>query len=180
MSALINITTMTSREVAELTGKRHDNLSLALSDACFLACNGNHDLAIKKIGEIDLVNLNEPMLHLFNAALGYIGECFKTTTSEKTIQSIFFENLDKYIPGAVEIKTKTNSAHIPDGFICLDDQILPVEVKKVFFGVNELKQLTRYMDFYGCKKGVAVAPAFSYSISSRVNDVIFVKIGCFT
>ena len=70
------------------------------------------------------------------------------------------------------IKRKNNPKHIPDFWIENMDEICPVEIKLHNFDSKSLQQLQRYMDFYKCKKGIAVGKELSCEIPE---NVLFIK-----
>lgn len=97
--------------------------------------------------------------------------------NEYTIQRGFKENIDKIFNGKAKlIEKKNNNRHIPDVWIELENEEIPVEVKLDKFDNKALKQLERYMKFYNCNKGIAVAK--SYTASSKDN-IIFISIDSF-
>lgn len=82
----------------------------------------------------------------------------KTCVTEKQIEQFFFKNLNRYISGACAIKRPPLKQNlIPDGFIKINGDVCPVEVKKGNFSNRALQQLLLYIHEYGAKHGVAVA-----------------------
>ena len=155
-------------------------VAFELAEACEIAATGKSTKhcfdAIHKIAEIKTKKLGEPALHLINAAIGYVGEIMREINSEKTIQENFFNNLQKYIPEAKEEKVKMDRNNIPDGFISIDNSLMPVEIKKDSFKLKDIKQLLRYIDFYSCNKGIAVAKEFNKKLMSRFPEIIFIEV----
>lgn len=92
---------------------------------------------------------------------------------EKHIQGKFFNNLDKYLPGAVKVNMKMNSLHIPDGFVKHNGHILPVEVKIDAITHASVRQITRYIKEYGSHGGIVVAPKLKAPLP---NNVIFIEV----
>jgi hypothetical protein len=113
------------------------------------------DLALSALNDADplfgLKHLRDSVLHdIFQN---------KELVMERHVQFYFFDNLDKYLPGASRLDLEMHSSHRPDGFVVLaDGAIAPVEVKLNKFTQKSLSQLKRYMSVYGLNKGVAVAP----------------------
>ncbi len=97
-----------------------------------------------------------------------------TRTFEKHIQKEFFDNLNKYLPGAVKVDVKMNSLHMPDGFISYNGDVLPVEVKIDTIVGASIRQITRYIKEYESKGGVVVAPTLKAPLP---RNVIFVQVG---
>lgn len=90
---------------------------------------------------------------------------------EKDVEDEFFANLGSYLPGAIPAIAPYNHHHRPDGFVHLDGEILPVEVKRVRFTFAARSQLLRYMGAYGASRGIAVAPALSCEIPANITFV---------
>jgi len=167
---------MAIQSLTEVTNNRNQTMSSReIAEICHIAFSEGWHEGIKRLNSIDLSTLDEPNTHLFNAALGYIGELIELSNNEAVIQNKFFDKLDFYIQGAKKIDIKMDKEHKPDGFVVLDNEIYPVEVKKNTFDINALKQLTRYMRYYKCKKGIAVAPYLSCCLP---DDVSFVPVSC--
>lgn len=95
-------------------------------------------------------------------------------THERDVQKEFFNNLDKYLPGAVKVDVVRDRLHIPDGFVELEGKILPVEVKRDYVNHSTIKQIMRYMSEYKSQGGIVVAPALK---SILPKNVIFVSVG---
>ncbi|MEE3508156.1 hypothetical protein QN399_18115 [Pseudomonas sp. 10C3] len=87
--------------------------------------------------------------------------------TEFDIHRKFFTNLDAYLPGAVRLIKKSDPLHIPDGWVKLSGEILPVEVKRDAFTKASARQLARYIEYYGVGKGVAVAASFTCAPDPR-------------
>ena len=90
------------------------------------------------------------------------------------IQVRFKEQLSTLIPGAVlcdQPKVKTQKK--PDAWILLDGEVIPVEVKRGAFGNMALAQLLGYMQIFGAKKGIAVAPTLTCSLP---DGIVFVAV----
>lgn len=73
----------------------------------------------------------------------------------------FFASLDTYLPGAVRLSKKSDPLHIPDGWVDISGETLPVEVKRDAFTKAGARQLARYIEHYGLDRGVAVAASFT-------------------
>jgi CRISPR/Cas system-associated exonuclease Cas4 (RecB family) len=96
---------------------------------------------------------------------------------EYTIQEAFKENIDKiFNKKAKLIKRKNNLRHIPDAWIQLENEDIPVEVKLSDFDNKALKQLKRYMTFYKCKKGIAVGKKYT---ANKEENITFIPIDSF-
>lgn len=96
-----------------------------------------------------------------------------TAVHETHIQKEFFDNLGKYLPGAIKVDVPVNLSHRPDGFVNYMGNILPVEVKLNSIVGSSIKQISRYMEIFESKGGVVVAPELKASLPS---NVIFVQV----
>ena len=90
---------------------------------------------------------------------------------ERDIQDHFFENLQQFLPGSKKVCVKNHSLHIPDGFVEIDGCVYPVEVKLKEFTAASVRQLLRYMDFYGAKGGIAVAPKLRSPLPGNIQFI---------
>ncbi|MGV8860840.1 MAG: hypothetical protein ACOH2O_13420 [Pseudomonas sp.] len=81
--------------------------------------------------------------------------------TEFHVHRLFFANLDTYLPGAVRLSKKSDPRHMPDGWVVLSGETLPVEVKRDAFTKASARQLARYIEHYGLDRGVAVAASFT-------------------
>ena len=78
--------------------------------------------------------------------------------SESDVYEWFKENYIYLLGSSYKIvKRKNDPKHIPDFWLKNKNEFIPVECKLGAFTENSLKQLLRYMDFYGASKGIAVA-----------------------
>lgn len=71
------------------------------------------------------------------------------------------------------IKAKNNPKHIPDFWLSNGKEKVPVECKKGDFNANSLKQLKRYIEYYGCEKGIAVAQSLCVDLPSNITFIGF-------
>ena len=69
------------------------------------------------------------------------------------------------------IKRKNNPKHIPDFWLMSNKEYIPVEIKLHEFNANHLKQLQRYINFYECSKGLAVAKELKCPLPSNIKFV---------
>ena len=69
------------------------------------------------------------------------------------------------------IKRKNNPKHIPDFWLMNNKEYIPVEIKLHEFNANHLKQLQRYINFYECSKGLAVAKELKCPLPSNIKFV---------
>lgn len=94
--------------------------------------------------------------------------------NEQTVYKWFTKNYKEKLGKVYEIKKrKNNSKHIPDFWLSVDGEDVPVECKLGEFDDKALKQLQRYMDYYVCKRGVAVAQKLSTELPSNITFIEF-------
>lgn len=90
---------------------------------------------------------------------------------EEHVRKKFYDNLDAYIPGAVKAAVPLFKKNIPDGFITVDGQTAPVEIKRYAFDENALAQILRYMKAYRSELGFAVAPKLTCELPANIRFV---------
>lgn len=89
--------------------------------------------------------------------------------SEFDIHKLFESNYKKVIDGELKIvKRKNNIKHIPDFWLSDGCEYIPVEIKLHDFNEFSLRQLKRYMNFYKCKKGLAVAEKLNCTLPDGI------------
>ena len=142
--------------------------ALALS----LAAEMRHTDPIESMKMAAEVPVPRELMFLRDAVMSYAARYVAIGTYEINVQDTFFAKLDQYIPGAERVKGNNSVNSTPDGWIRLRGEDLPVEVKKTFTK-RSLSQLRRYMDEFGCAKGVAVASEFKIQVPQ---DVIAVQV----
>jgi hypothetical protein len=92
---------------------------------------------------------------------------------EEHVRKEFYDNLGAYIPGATKAAVPLFKKNIPDGFIAVDGETAPVEIKRYAFDEKALVQILRYMTAYRCDLGFAVAPKLACKLPANVR---FVKV----
>src|SRR5699024_9692813 len=93
--------------------------------------------------------------------------------NEFSIHRLFESNYKRIFGEKVNIvRRKNDSKNIPDFWLNDGRVDIPVEIKLGSFNENHLKQLRRYMNFYKCEKGVAVAKGLNCAIP---DDVVFIN-----
>jgi hypothetical protein len=96
----------------------------------------------------------------------------RNMVTEATICNAFNKNVTKLLGKNVRvIKRKNDNRHIPDSWILKDDLMIPVEVKLNSFDKKAKKQLLRYMEFYKCRKGIAVGKELTTEISENIQFI---------
>lgn len=77
--------------------------------------------------------------------------------NEYSLQSAFKKCADKVIEGSKLIKGPYDRHNIPDAWLEINGEKIPVEVKLSEFNQKAADQLNRYVSTFGSKYGVAVA-----------------------
>lgn len=72
---------------------------------------------------------------------------------------------------AIIVNMKSNRHHIPDRWISLNENIIPVEIKLKDFNFNAFKQLNRYMNFYKCSNGIAVGEKLTTLLPNNIRFI---------
>lgn len=90
-----------------------------------------------------------------------VGHLRDSGPTELDVHALFWKHLRDVLPGARQLFGVTRlSAHVPDGWIELDGEWLPVEMKLNEWTASASGQLLRYMEAYKKPRGVAVASDF--------------------
>lgn len=140
-----------------------------------LNCNNINDMKIK----IDkLKNTSSLISTSYPYLVSAIDETFiKYLTmlfpKEKDLREKFIDNIDKYLPKAKIIQRKNLKQHIPDLWVSIDGEEIPIEMKLKVFTNSSLAQLERYMNVYKCNKGIAVAQELSCYLPNNIKFIQF-------
>ena len=95
-----------------------------------------------------------------------------TRISEKDVHEWFKKNVKTVLGSDYQIvKRKNDPRHIPDFWLKRSGSYVPVEIKLHGFDLKHLSQLQRYMDFYECAEGVAVAKELNCDLPGNVKFV---------
>lgn len=92
--------------------------------------------------------------------------------SEKDVYTWFRFNFSHYVDDSWHIvKRKNNAKHIPDFWLSNNVEFAPVECKLHDFDIHALHQLERYMQFYNCSKGWAVAENLKVELPTYIKFI---------
>lgn len=80
----------------------------------------------------------------------------RNNKNEYYYQKLFNRVVNRLLKGSNPIYVKTNGKDIPDSFVDVNGETMPVEVKLGNFDKKAKRQLERYIDSYGCCSGIAV------------------------
>lgn len=103
---------------------------------------------------------------LYSAVAVRIG--FVSSGGESTLVGIFKRDLALILPGAKIISVKNSQKHAPDLWLSINNKNVPVEAKLHKFNEAAKKQLLRYMDFYKCDQGIAIAQTIDCDLPDNI------------
>lgn len=90
---------------------------------------------------------------------------------EKDIQSIVKENITKVFNECEVISRINDHRHQPDLWLVVQGEEVPVEIKLKKFNRKALEQLERYITFYKCNKGVAIAEKLTTKLPQNIKFI---------
>ncbi|MCK5612387.1 hypothetical protein KAR91_61515 [Candidatus Pacearchaeota archaeon] len=91
--------------------------------------------------------------------------------TEFDLHEKFRKKIKTLIPNATIIKKKNNAKNMPDFWIKKDNLEIPVEIKLNNFNESAKKQLLRYMNFYNCNFGYAVAEKQTIDLPKNIKFI---------
>jgi hypothetical protein len=113
----------------------------------------------------------------------WIKECVRETVmhwwlqarpTERDVYQWFLQHYKEKLGSSWQIVHKKNSPlHIPDFWISNGHLTIPVECKLHDFNTRALKQLQRYMAYYNCDNGIAVAATLTTILPSNIKFINF-------
>lgn len=126
---------------------------------------------------MDAVNLVSGVFGLLNAP--FLESCVNqlllrsVEMSEQRVYKLFRENYRHILGKECEIVSRKNSLkHIPDFWVKIGSEHIPVECKVSEFNKKALKQLLRYMKVYKCKRGIAVASQITCDLPNSITPIL--------
>lgn len=139
--------------------------------------NTDHNGNIKKIHHVmrNFTGVRGHIMDLLEVDFTLQEAMFRSIFRENefTIQTMFNSYAGRVIPGAKVVKRKNEHHNMPDSWIEIDGEEIPVEVKYGNFNERAMDQLNRYVRAYSCKRGVAVGRALKTELPE---GYIFVSI----
>lgn len=139
-----------------------------ISDAASIVADGEIDAATEVFQRLNSLPFSEDTLTLETAVKVAAVSSVGVFDAEAFVQSNFFENLDRFLPGARIAKANKIAGHHPDGFVDYLGFVCPVEVKRMNFSKRSLDQLLRYMRVYRSRRGIAVAPRLTVRLPPNI------------
>lgn len=92
--------------------------------------------------------------------------------TEMDVHEWFRQNFKNILGESYEIsKKRSNCKHQPDLWLSHEDEYIPVECKLHAFTEAGLRQLTRYMTFYGANSGIAVASELKCELPQNIRFI---------
>lgn len=92
----------------------------------------------------------------------------RNSKNEYYYQRLFDRVANRLLKGANPIHLKTNGKDIPDSFIDLNGETLPIEVKIGDFDKKAKQQLERYINNYNCERGIAVGRNLTVDLPENI------------
>lgn len=138
-------------------GTQFELLGLLVYQMCKIDKIDNYSIKLNLMKELSKIGYSLDCYsfnHLYSMVIEEIYS--QNKKYEFYYQGLFKEKISKLLPCKV-IKGKSDSHNIPDAWIELNEEEIPVEVKLYDFNNKALKQLERYMQAFNCKHGIAVA-----------------------
>lgn len=97
----------------------------------------------------------------------------KPAFTEFDVHRSFWSRLNELVPGATRAEgPASDGVNIPDGWVLLDGEVIPVEMKRDVFNGAARNQLKRYMTAYGARRGIAVCPAFRCETDPSIMRIV--------
>lgn len=107
---------------------------------------------------------------LYGAVAMHIAWKSSIEDSEFAIHSLFKKNYCKIRKGSV-VNRKSDGKNIPDSWVQIGRELIPVEIKKCSFDKKALNQLKRYLNAYNCKNGIAVANKLTIDLPENIEFI---------
>ncbi len=92
--------------------------------------------------------------------------------TEFDVHREFWERLSELVPGAKRVQGPSDGINVPDGWVEIGGDLIPVEVKRDVFNGRARNQLQRYMTAYRATRGIAVCPKFSCETDTSIIRVV--------
>ena len=90
--------------------------------------------------------------------------------TEIYIHNLFTEKYNKLGNGKI-IRKKNNPKFIPDAWVRINGEDVPVEIKRDIFNKSALNQLLGYMEFYTAKREIPVAKKLSVELPDEIEFI---------
>lgn len=163
-----------NRKILEIDGHLFDYIDL-LNSASKISYHSEFDVS-QKLLLVDLAMSIAPR----NKELGFIEQAIRqliitnyidSKPNEFAIHELAKQKITKIIIGSKVIENKNDPKHQPDLWIEKESKKIPIEVKLKDFNSKSLKQLERYMSFYECDQGIAVAESLTTELPANIQFI---------
>lgn len=94
----------------------------------------------------------------------------KFDKNEFYYQQLFSDEFPKIRKGKL-VDVKSDGKNIPDRWVDVGGELIPVEVKYGTFDAKALKQLLRYIKAYSCNRGIAVAQNVTVELPRNIEFI---------
>ena len=106
---------------------------------------------------------------LYGAVRMHIAWKESVGNTEAARESYFKNNVAVIVgEGAKIAPAVASQKHRPDGWVVLNGNLMPVEIKKGNFDAKALRQLTRYMDYYKTSNGIAIGRNLTVELPDNI------------
>lgn len=149
----------------------YGTLCVILSNAVEAAHKKNYDLAerLLNLAESNAGRMKcDKFFFLVGAVRIDISWRRNLELSEFFFQEMFKKNVSRLIAGTTIVSGKIDKHNKPDAWVDLNGELIPVEVKNEAFDKNAMKQINRYISFFGCKRGIAIGTKLSVELPHNV------------
>lgn len=116
---------------------------------------------------------SEKFHDLYQAVAIYLTYVRETKSCEFHFQGLFNKYAHLLIKDCKVVKKPVSGKLIPDSWVEIGGEVMPVEVKKETFGKKALDQLERYISYYKTKGGIAVAKEIRVELPE---NILFISI----
>lgn len=114
---------------------------------------------------------SEKFILLYHAVSVYIAMEDSKFNSEFHLHYLFNKYACLLIEGCKVVSKKANGKDIPDSWVEVNGELMPVEIKKFSFGEKAKKQLQRYISAYNAIGGVAVARTLDVDLPENITFI---------
>ena len=157
--------------------ERFGKLAYIIASAVEADDNDHRDLAnflMKTVFNLQSVTPSSPLIETLRSS-GWTNIVWSRSCErlETNVHSLFENYAELLIPDSKLIEGRRDKHNIPDAWISIRGEEIPVEMKRNKFDARAMKQLRRYMTAFNTKRGLAVAKEM---IVDCPDDVIFIPI----
>lgn len=157
--------------------ERFGKLAYIIASAVEADNNGHRDLTnflMKTVFDLQSVTPSSPLVDILHFS-GWANIIWSRSyeRSEANVRTLFENYAELLIPDSKLIERRGDKHNIPDAWISIRGEEIPVEMKRNKFDAKAMRQLRRYMTAFNAKRGLAVAREM---IIDCPDDVIFIPV----